>query len=108
MTDITPMRDALVADLYARLNGKRDLSIADITGVVDAALATVGYQGLADYVVATEATLAAVGAALTAYGDEVPTPPPELTAALAAVETATAEVETARGGFNDVNSQVML
>ncbi len=102
-TDTTPMRDALTSDLFARLPKDRPVTMADVHLAVDGALQTVGYQALADYVVATENTLAAVDTVLTAYGAEVPTPPPEITTALGEVTTTQAAIAVARDDFNAIN-----
>jgi hypothetical protein len=107
-TDTTePMRDALMADLYSRLPKDRPATMVDIYMAVDRALATVGYQALADYVVATETTLTAFGAVLTAYGAEVPEPPPELTTALGDYTTTEAAIATARADFNAINALLL-
>lgn len=106
-TDTTPMRDALTADLFARLPRDRPVTMTDVHLAVDGALETVGYQAIADYIVATEATLAAVDTALTAYGAEVPEPPPEITTALSGVTTTQAAIAAARDGFNPTNGLLL-
>lgn len=80
----TPMREALTSRLYAALQHK-GVTVGDIVPAVDAALETSGYADLA--------ALATQSVALQQLvADEVGTPTPELTAALAATETARASV----------------
>lgn len=78
------MREVLTARLYAALEHK-GVTVGDVTSAVDAALETTGYESLAG--LATQAV-----ALQQLVTDEVGTPTPELTAALAATEVARGHV----------------
>lgn len=100
------LRDALAAALWARLPADRAATLNDVAMAVPAALETVGYAGLADYVVAAEAALTAAGLVSTEAAAVAGTSAP-LDAAVDDLDTARLEVATARAGLNTINAGLL-
>lgn len=100
------LRDALAAALWAHLPADRAATLNDVAMAVPAALETVGYAGLASYVVAAEAALA-VAARVSAAAPAVAGTSATLDAAVVDFNITTPAVATARAGFNAINAGLL-